>query len=78
MGKYKTMDVSTPVNGFVVIKDVYWLCKDGDLKQAIFFEETAQCNRHIEIPQRMKDYTEDKTGWKVSIVFAELSYRPQV
>lgn len=75
---YRTVDVSNPIEGRVVMKAMHWLCKDGDPKQAIFFNGTAQCNKHIQIPERVLEYTKAKTGWDIEIVFLETSYRPQV
>lgn len=75
---YNLVNVFDPIGGRVVMKDMHWLCKDGDPRQAIFFNSTAQCNKHVQIPERMLDYTKDQTGWNIEIVFLETSYRPQV
>ena len=75
---YHAIDVTNPDQGRVVMKNMHWLCKDGDPKQAIFFNSSAQCNRHIQIPERLMEYTKKKTGWNIEIVFLETSYRPQV
>ena len=75
MKGYNTQDVTTPSDGKVVIANKFWLCRDGDPKKAIFFGETPQCNSHQEIPYRMLDYTESKTGWDVEIVHIDLAYR---
>lgn len=74
---YKTIDVETPREGRVLICNMYWLCKDGDPKQAIFYNGTAQGNKHKSIPERMVNFTEEKTGWNIEIVFIENGYRPQ-
>ena len=75
--KYHTIDVTQPVQGRVVMTNQYWLCKDGDPKQAIFFDETAQCNGHELIVKRALEYTIKKSGWNVEVVFFEVAYRPQ-
>lgn len=75
---YHTEDVQTPFSGRVVMKSVYWLCKDGDPCQAIFLNDTAQCNKHKEIPERMLQYTKDKTGWDIEIIFFDTAFRPKV
>jgi len=75
--RYHVLDVTQPVQGRVVMVDMYWLCKDGDAKQAILFNDIAQCNKHIQIPERMLEYTKEKTGWNIEIVFLKVSYRPQ-
>jgi len=75
---YYTEDVESPLSGRVVMKNVYWLCKNGDPKQAIFFNGAPQCNKYQQIPERMLDYTKTKTGWSIGIVFFETAYRPQV
>ena len=75
---YYTDDVKTPFSGRVVMKEVYWLCKDSDPCQAIFFNETAQCNKNKQIPERMLDYTKQKTGWNIGIVFLETAFRPKL
>jgi hypothetical protein len=73
---YNTIDVTNPKQGWVVVREVYWLCKDGDEKQAIFFNDTAQCNKNIQIPERMLEYTKQKTGWDIQIVFIDMAFRP--
>jgi hypothetical protein len=75
--KYHTIDVTQPIQGRVVMTDQYWLCKDGDPTQAIFFGESAQCNRNKEIVERMLQYTRDRSDWDVEVVFFEVAYRPQ-
>lgn len=75
---YNTVDVETPINGRVFIMDTYWLCKDGDPKQAIFFKQTTQCNKHLSIPERMLKHTKEKTGWDIEVVFMPVAYRPQI
>jgi hypothetical protein len=74
---YHTINVSKPVQGYVVMTNMYWLCVDGDPEKAIFFNGTAQCNKHAQIPDRILEYTKQKTGWNIEIVFLETSYRPQ-
>lgn len=75
---YKLIDITKVENGRTVMKEKFWLCKDGDPKQAIFFNQTAQCNNHKQIPERMKDFTAKKTGWNVEIVFVEIAFRPNI
>lgn len=75
---YSTEDVQTPFSGRVVMTNVYCLCKDNDPTQAIFFNGTAQCNKHRQIPERMLEYTKEKTGWDVGVVFFETAFRPPV
>lgn len=75
---YKTVDVATPLSGRLLMTDCYWLCRDGDPKQAIFFNDTAQCNKHKSIPERMIEFTERRTGWSVGVVFVPFAYRPQI
>jgi len=75
---YHVINVADSVQGRIVMKNMHWLCKDGDAKQAIFFNGTAQCNKYVQIPDRMLEYTKEKTGWNIEIVFLETSYRPQV
>jgi len=78
MSKYTTQDVKTPNNGDKVRLNYYWLCKDGDLGQAIFFETMPQANLHRQICERLKDYTAERTGWEVEIVFAHIAYLSSV
>lgn len=75
--KYHTIDVVTPFEGAIVVLNTYWLCKDGDPKQAIFFGTTAQCNKSEAIVDKYLQYTRDKSGWNVEIVFLEIAYRLQ-
>lgn len=74
--KYKTIDVTEVKNGRTVMVGKYWLCRDGDPQKAIFFNSTAQCNEHKQISERLKKYTEEKTGWKIGIVFLDIAYNP--
>ena len=75
---YKTLDVVTPKEGRVLICDTYWLCKDGDPRQAIFYNDVVQGNKHKSIPDRLLEYTRKRTGWNIEVVFIETGYRPQV
>lgn len=74
--EYRTVDITKPVEGRVINLNRYWLCKDDDPKQAIFYGTSAQCNKYESIVERLIEYTEDKSGWKVGIVFVEIAYRP--
>lgn len=75
MKGYNTQDITKPQNSKVVSKDRFWLCKDGDAKQAVFFKGTAQCNTNESITKRFKDYTSKNTGWNLEIVFIPIAYR---
>lgn len=75
---YRLVDVITPANGKVLLLNCYWLCKDGDPKQALFYNDTAQCNAHKSIPIRMKEYSTEKTGWDLEVVFIETAYKPNI
>lgn len=77
-GKYKTVDVSKPLNGRVVVMNRHWLCVDGDPSKAVIYDETPQCNAHQSIVDRMLRYTKERTGWNVEAVFIEVAYRPQI
>jgi hypothetical protein len=76
--KYHTIDVTQPIQGRVVMTDQYWLCKDGDPTQAIFFGESAQCNKNELILKNFLQYTRDRSDWNVEIVFLEVAYKPQL
>ena len=78
MKKYQTFDVTEPKNGSIVMLNKYWLCVDGDRTRAIFYDNVAQCNSHEPIPQRMKAYTEQRTGWNTKVVFIEIAFRPNL
>lgn len=72
---YYTEDVTLCNEGRTVALNRYWLCKDGDPRQAVFYRNTAQCNRVKEIPERLKAYTEKATGWNLEVVLIEVAYR---
>lgn len=78
IGKYKTIDISTPINGRVVVVKKYWICVDGDPAKAITYDDNPLCNAHKSIADRMLNYTKEKTGWNVKVVFIELAFRPQI
>jgi len=72
---YSTQDVTEIKDGKTVALNRYWLCKDGDPTKAIFFDGVAQCNRNKRIPNRMKAFIKERTGWDVDVVFLEIAYR---
>lgn len=74
---YHTVDVTLPIGGRVVMTNLYWLCKDSDPTQALFFGESPQCSQYKEIVERYLQYTRDRSDWNVEIVFLETAYRPQ-
>ena len=75
--KYHTIDVTQPIGGRVIMSNLYWLCKDGDPTQAVFFNESPQCNKYKKIVERYLQYTIDRSDRDVKIVFLETAYKPQ-
>lgn len=76
MTKYKTVDVSIIKAGRVVVLDTYWLCKNGNPSEAVYYGESAQCNAHKSIADRFVNMTSEKTGWNLEVVFIPVAYRP--
>lgn len=77
---FKTLDVTQPTEGSVVYKNRYWLCLDGDLSKALFFERgdiiTPQCNTNKKVADYvLKGKMYQEIG-NVQIVFAEITYVP--
>lgn len=74
--KYKTIDVTTPLEGRVVYKGRWWLCKDGDPTQAVFYQHSPQCNNNELIPRSLLAYTQEKSGWEVQAIFIPVAFVP--
>lgn len=49
MLKYDFRDVTEPKNGYILCKDHYWLCENGDEKQALFILDAPFCNTDINV-----------------------------
>lgn len=52
MSDFHFKDVTKPIPGMVVFGPAYWLCKNGDPTQALFWREFPQCNSNAEVTQR--------------------------
>lgn len=74
--KYHTVDVTNPTSYSTVYKEHYWLCEDGDPTRALFFNQTAQCNRDMRICNWIVNGAY-KAHDNIQIVFMELAYVPQ-
>lgn len=74
---YRTEDVTIPIDGYVLKKDKYWLCEDGDPKKALFFWKTAQCNGDKRILEWSLKHSY-KAHDNLQIVFIEFAYTPPV
>lgn len=73
---FSTIDVTKPISGRV-ITDSYWLCKDGDPKQAVFYKEKyPQYNRQKEIIDRGVDLVEKEANCTIKVVFIKVAYSP--
>lgn len=75
--KYTTKDVTTPVDGFTLMKDKYWLCEDGDPTKALYFWKTAQCNGDKRVLEWALNHTY-KAHNNLKIVFIDFAYVPPV
>ena len=74
---YSTIDVTKPVYGRKVITGSYWLCKDGDPKQAVFYKEKyPQCNTQKAIIERGIELAEKEANCTIKVVFIEVAYAP--
>lgn len=78
--RFHTIDVTIAKDQCIVYKDYYWLCKNGDPKQALMYSKSPQCNRNKAVleyglenfPIYKKAASEGYT-----ITFIELAYIPQ-
>lgn len=78
--KFTLIDISVPTVGkpFVMHKDSWIICKDGDPKQAVIFDNAAlQGNRdHKSIADKHCLHISEVTGWTASVVFMKIYYEP--
>lgn len=76
--RYATIDVTTCKENepFVVMKDVYVLCKDGNLNQAICFYDSIRHHKSKELIEVIKPITEAHTGWNIEVIFMPIIYKP--
>jgi hypothetical protein len=75
--RYTTKDVTVPKSGLVVNMGSFWICEDGDPTKALFFGQSAQCNKD----KRICEWTLNgyyKGHDNLQIVFIEYAYVPQV
>lgn len=70
---FTCIDVTTAKHGYEVFVNMYWLCKDGDPKQALFYKGIyPQCNRNIKVIEySVNNY---KLGFSVTPVFMETAF----
>ena len=72
--EYNTKDVSTPRDGYTVYMNRYWVCVDGDPKQALFYGDSPQCNRNKYVPETMLSGGTYKGQRYLEVVFLETAY----
>lgn len=75
--QFTTKDVETPKEGSTVYLNRYWICVDYDLKRALFYGNSPQCNSNKEVhsTKQMEYYDKNfKSEGVLTIVFAPISY----
>lgn len=75
--RYNLRDIVTPKSGLVVYTNAYWWCKNGDPKQALFFNDSPQCNQN----KRILEWSGGRDLYKgvegLEIVHVPVAYVPQ-
>ncbi len=77
---YNYKDVTEPKSGWVVLRDHYWICKDGDPTHALFFNNIPQCNLNEKIVNgkcgiNRKDLNDVSN---LSVVYIDIAYVPNI
>lgn len=77
---FSTKDVSTPKQGYTIVKDSYWLCEDGNTEKALYYGTSAQRNRDKRVVDHLLETNslyKDYQG-TLSVVFIETAFVPPV
>jgi hypothetical protein len=73
---FNIKDITEPKQGYIVYKDHFWLCVDGDPKQALFYKDMPQCNADKRVHEWALK-TENYVGFSnLQITFIALAYLP--
>lgn len=77
MSQYNFKNIVEPKSGLIVYRDAYWLCKDGDETQALFYGNSPQANKNRKILEwsLSKDMYKNIEG--LEIVHVEIAFIPQ-
>jgi hypothetical protein len=74
---HTTYDVTKAAHGDTVAIGLFWLCKDGDPTQAIFYKGEPQGNKDVLVSNRFVGMVRRETGWPVEVIQIELAFKPQ-
>lgn len=77
MTKFTTKDITTPKSGLVIYTTSYWLCVDGDPKQALFYGESPQCNKDKRICEHLLRSGSYAGRIDLQITYVETAFVPQ-
>lgn len=69
-------DVTQPIPGYITVGSVYWLCKNGDPTQALFWGQFPQYNSNPDTVKHMMNENMYKEVGGLEMVFMQLSYIP--
>lgn len=72
---FELRDVTKASTGKIVYSNYYWICKDGDPKQALYYGDAPQCNLNEDLASKYADILDKKLNYSVSPVFLEIAYR---
>lgn len=75
-GPFSTQDVWHLYHDKVVFLDGYWACKDGDIAKAVYYKQNPMVHRRLDVAKRMARMVENRTGWKVVVVYVPIAFRP--
>jgi len=73
--EFNFRDIETPKNGYQVYTDTYWLCENGDIKRALFYGESPQCNKNKKICELSYDLS-NYAHMNLQTVFVPVAYLP--
>lgn len=72
---FKYVDIITPKPGLVVGGPSYWMCKNGDPKQALFFGKSAQRNTNKSVVEHLLKSNPIYAKLEgIEIVYVEMSF----
>ncbi len=67
-------NIIEPLQNYIVYKNYYWLCLNGNHEQALFFGDGPQCNKDERVCKWMLDQKQFKELGNLEIVFIETAF----
>lgn len=73
MQDYTVKDITDPKEGYIVFKNRYWVCQDGDPTKALFYKQKyPQCNHNsLVVKNGLESYPKQ---YNALVVFVPTAY----